>query len=63
MPRRKPSRFPIFAAVAAFLAIIFLRLLLMANMNSATWDEPDHTYSAYMHATHGDFDLNPEHPP
>jgi hypothetical protein len=35
----------------------------MANMSSATWDEPDHTYSAYIQATHGDFDLNPEHPP
>jgi len=45
------------------LAIIFLQLVLMANMNSATWDEPDHTYSAYMQARHGDFGLNPEHPP
>jgi hypothetical protein len=45
------------------LAIIFLQLALMASMNSATWDEPDHVYSAYMQAKHGDFGLNPEHPP
>lgn len=63
MPRRKPGRFPIPAAVAALIAIIFLQLLLMADRNSATWDEPDHIYAAYMQTTHGDFGLNPEHPP
>jgi 4-amino-4-deoxy-L-arabinose transferase-like glycosyltransferase len=50
-------------AVAALLAILLLQLSLMANMNSATWDEPDHIYSAYMQAMHGDYGLNPEHPP
>jgi len=51
------------AAVTALLAIIFVQLVLMARANSATWDEPDHIYSAYMQATRGDFGLNPEHPP
>jgi 4-amino-4-deoxy-L-arabinose transferase-like glycosyltransferase len=45
------------------LTIILLQVSLMASMNSATWDEPDHIYSAYMQAKHGDFGLNPEHPP
>jgi 4-amino-4-deoxy-L-arabinose transferase-like glycosyltransferase len=35
----------------------------MARANSATWDEPDHIYAAYMQATRLDFGLNPEHPP
>jgi hypothetical protein len=63
MPRRKPGRFPILAVAAAFLAIVFLQLLRMANMNPATLDEPDLPYSAYVQATLGDFGLNPEDPP
>jgi hypothetical protein len=31
--------------------------------NSFTWDEDDHIYSGYMSWKHGDFGLNPEHPP
>lgn len=50
-------------AVIALLAVIFLQLLLMARANSATWDEADHTYAAYMQAKHGDFGINPQHPP
>jgi len=56
-------RFAITGAVATLLAIIFLQLALTARLNSATWDEPDHIYSAYMQAKHRDFGLNPEHPP
>ena len=62
-PDTKLRRFALAAAVAALLAVILLQLVLMARANSATWDEPDHIYSAYMQATHGDFGLNPEHPP
>jgi tetratricopeptide (TPR) repeat protein len=51
------------AAVVALLIAILLQLALLARHNSATWDEPDHTYAAYIQATHGDFGLNPEHPP
>jgi hypothetical protein len=55
--------FGIASAVIALLAVIFLQLVLMARANSATWDEPDHIYAAYMQATRGDYGLNPEHPP
>ncbi|HXN48356.1 MAG TPA: glycosyltransferase family 39 protein [Bryobacteraceae bacterium] len=63
MNRPRLRRFLLPGAVAALLAMIFLQLVLMASRNSATWDEPDHIYSAYMQAKHGDFGLNPEHPP
>jgi len=56
-------RLAVIAAVTALLAVILVQLALMANANSATFDEPDHIYSAYMQAKHGDFGLNPEHPP
>lgn len=62
-PGSRPRRFALVSAVLALLAVIFLQLVFMARANSATWDEPDHIYSAYMQATHGDFGLNPEHPP
>jgi 4-amino-4-deoxy-L-arabinose transferase-like glycosyltransferase len=55
--------FALAAAVTALLAVILLQLLLLARANSATWDEADHIYSAYMQTKHGDFGLNPEHPP
>ncbi len=63
MDRQRLRRFLLPCAFAALLAVIFLQLALMATRNSATWDEPDHIYSAYMQAKHGDFGLNPEHPP
>ena len=31
--------------------------------NSFTWDEDDHIYSGYVSWKHGDFGMNPEHPP
>jgi len=63
MNRQRLRRFLLPCGVASLLAIIFLQLALMASRNSATWDEPDHVYCAYMQAKHGDFGLNPEHPP
>ena len=62
-PDTRFRRFALAGAVIALLSVIFLQLALMARSNSATWDEPDHVYSAYMQAKHGDFGLNPEHPP
>lgn len=62
-PDTRLRRFAVASAVTALLAVIFIQLALMAQANSATWDEPDHIYSAYMQATRGDFGLNPEHPP
>lgn len=63
MNRPGIRRVAVTAAVGSLLAIIFLQLVLMARLNSATWDEPDHIYSAYMQSKHRDFGLNPEHPP
>ncbi len=40
-----------------------LQLVLLARANSCTWDEADHTYAGYMQWKHGDFGLNPQHPP
>ena len=62
-PDARSRRFALAGAVTALLGVIFLQLALMARANSATWDEADHTYSAYMQAKHADFGLNPEHPP
>ena len=45
------------------LVILFVQLAVLANRNSITWDEDDHIYSGYMSLKHGDFGLNPEHPP
>jgi 4-amino-4-deoxy-L-arabinose transferase-like glycosyltransferase len=60
--KRSAVHVPVALAVAFFLALIALQLTLLARANSATWDEPDHTYAASMQYT-GDFGLNPEHPP
>jgi 4-amino-4-deoxy-L-arabinose transferase-like glycosyltransferase len=49
--------------VILLLAVILLQMVLLARANSATWDEADHTYAGYMQWKHGDFGLNPEHPP
>jgi 4-amino-4-deoxy-L-arabinose transferase-like glycosyltransferase len=57
------SRFFVWCAVAGFLLVIWVQLAVMARANSATWDEADHTYAAYMQWRHGDFGLNSEHPP
>jgi hypothetical protein len=62
-PDTRSHSFVIAGIVTTLLAVIFLQLVLMARANSATWDEPDHIYSAYMQAKQGDFGLNPEHPP
>ncbi len=65
MDRPDPGfrRFAVAGAVVALLAVIFLQLVLLARANSATWDEADHTYAAYMQAERGDFGINPQHPP
>jgi Dolichyl-phosphate-mannose-protein mannosyltransferase len=49
--------------VAGLLAVLALQLTLYARYESQTWDEGDHIYSGYMSWNHGDFGLNPEHPP
>ncbi len=49
--------------VALLLAVLAFQLTLYARYESQTWDEGDHIYSGYMSWNHGDFGLNPEHPP
>lgn len=51
-------------------ATVFLLLLIMmtevglsTRQESPSWDEGDHIYSGYMNWKHGDYSLNPEHPP
>jgi tetratricopeptide (TPR) repeat protein len=50
------------AGVAGFILGFAIHLALISRANTITWDEPDHIYSGYM-SWHGDFGLNPEHPP
>jgi tetratricopeptide (TPR) repeat protein len=50
------------AGVAGFMLLFAIHLALISRANTITWDEPDHIYSGYM-SWHGDFGLNPEHPP
>src|SRR5579862_2347919 len=45
------------------LALLAVQLAWAAKRNSITWDEDDHIYAGYMSLRHGDFGLNPEHPP
>jgi 4-amino-4-deoxy-L-arabinose transferase-like glycosyltransferase len=49
--------------VTALLCVFFLQLATATWRNSITWDEDDHIYAGYMSVKHGDFGLNPEHPP
>jgi tetratricopeptide (TPR) repeat protein len=51
------------AGVAALLIVLFVQLATSTHRNSLTWDEDDHIFSGYMSLKHGDFGLNPEHPP
>jgi hypothetical protein len=53
----------IIPAVIILLAILLIQLAFTAHRNSCTWDEQDHLYAGYMSWKHGDFGLNPEHPP
>lgn len=70
MFRRVPITLPesrdrkwVAAAVASLLVVLFVQLAFLADRNSITWDEDDHIYAGYMSLKHGDFGLNPEHPP
>ncbi len=49
--------------VLCFVAVLVVQFALTARDNSITWDEDDHIYAGYMSWKHGDFGLNPEHPP
>jgi 4-amino-4-deoxy-L-arabinose transferase-like glycosyltransferase len=52
----------ILAAVALVL-IMIAEVALSTLQESPSWDEGDHIYAGYMNWKHGEYDLNPEHPP
>ncbi len=58
----RPRRFVPLAALLLLLVLI-LRVALSTRQSSPSWDEGDHIFSGYMNWMHGDYDLNPEHPP
>lgn len=49
--------------VIGLLTILALQLLFSVRGESQTWDEANHIFAGYRSWTHGDFGLNPEHPP
>lgn len=51
------------AALCFLLIVISLQLFLSVRRESQTWDEANHIFAGYRMWTHGDFGLNPEHPP
>ena len=51
------------AGVLCLLAVLVGQMALAIRQESLTWDEDDHIFSGYMSWKHGDFGLNPEHPP
>lgn len=57
------KRLGIAGGVLGLLIALVLQLALSVRQNSITWDEDDHIYAGYMSWKHGDFGLNPEHPP
>ncbi len=51
------------AAVALLLVVFGLEVFLSVRTESQTFDEPAHLYAGYSYWLHGDFGINPEHPP
>src|SRR6185369_6613465 len=49
--------------VCILLIVLSLQLFLSVRRESQTWDEGNHIFTGYRSWTHGDFGLNPEHPP
>lgn len=49
--------------VGSLLLVFIGQLSVTIVRDSATWDEGDHIYSGFRSLEHGDFGLNPEHPP
>ena len=62
MNLRFGKRFEI-AALCLVLIVISLQLFFSVRRSSQTWDEANHIYTGYRTWTHGDYGLNPEHPP
>jgi hypothetical protein len=56
-------RFWVVGAVVALLLVLVAEVGLSTRQESPSWDEGDHIYSGYMNWKHGEYSLNPEHPP
>lgn len=50
-------------AMWLLLLVLIAEAGLSTRRESASWDEGDHIYSGYMNWKHGEYSLNPEHPP
>ncbi|HET6977096.1 MAG TPA: glycosyltransferase family 39 protein, partial [Pyrinomonadaceae bacterium] len=50
-------------ALCFLLIVLSLQLFLSVRRESQTWDEGNHIFTGYRSWTHGDYGLNPEHPP
>jgi hypothetical protein len=55
-------RWPSLAA-ATLLCLLLFQVVSSIRWQSTSWDEGDHLFAGYMSLEHGDFSLNPEHPP
>lgn len=62
MEEQKVNR-KVVAGVAALLIVLIAQVLLSVHKESLSWDEGDHIFAGYMSLKHGDYGLNPEHPP
>jgi 4-amino-4-deoxy-L-arabinose transferase-like glycosyltransferase len=51
------------AVLCCLLIVLGLQLFFSVRRESQTWDEADHIFAGYRSWTHGDYGLNPEHPP
>jgi len=49
--------------VLLLLLVMVTEVGLSTRQESPSWDEGDHIYSGYMNWKHGEYSLNPEHPP
>ena len=63
MPGFPHTRAGTAAAVTCLLALLAAQLVFSVRGESQSWDEGDHIFAGYRSWTHGDFGLNPEHPP
>ncbi len=59
--RIRPGWLTIVAAV--LFVVLFAELFFSVRQNSQTFDESAHIYAGYSYWKHGDFGINPEHPP
>ena len=50
-------------AAALLFVVLFAELFFSVRQNSQTFDESAHIYAGYSYWKHGDFGINPEHPP